>query len=1396
MILGLLLSSLPGTLKAWELATDSIKSDLTWSGTVQVMESILIQDDVTLTIDAGTRVEFQGHYHIEVLGTILAKGTEQDTIVFTPADTGGFWNDTITDGSWDGITFNNGATWGGADGAMTDNDTSIFNYCRIEFTKTVEGPSYAYSAIEIVYFSNLVISNCEIRYNRSIYRGGAIGASTESDVSILGNHIHHNRSYDYGGGIYLRNNAALVRGNIIEYNTTTGMEWNSGRGGGIGILGMSPVIENNIIRNNSALFGAGIYMTNCFGRIENNTITYNECYNELPDVEGFGGGISANNGSTAKIINNRFSDNQAEHGGGIYVGNADVSIFGNLIVNNTGTVGGGGIEGTSFSGEIVNNTLVSNYAPNGGAVQLEDAEPLFANNIIWNNYPDPENNQMKLLGYFSDLHILNSVLQYGLSGIWGESQAVATNLITDPPGLREPVMDAGAGNDGLSGKWWLLGNSVCINAGYNDYTGKIPEKDNEGYRDRVLHSIIDIGAYERWVWEITAQDTIKTNTTWIADVVKVNNDVVILDDVVLTILPGTRVEFTDTFRIQVIGSLIASGEPEKRIVFTVDDTSGHYDMWSPDGSWQGVHFHNDLENLNAVMDDNEPSILNYCDFSFVKGLGEYNYHKGAALTVRYFDKLYISNCRFYNNQFGYEAASIDLFKADLVIKNCEFFNNFASQGPAIWVESSNLKVEDCDFHDNYSMHWGGAMFSNGGDLSIKNSEFRYNSSGDRAGAIYMARTKALISHSWFENNYANGRGGAIAANYENFQLVNNILVNNTGGAGGALYCLYVDEAITMNNTICNNGAVDGGGIYNAFANHTSINDIIYGNDAGNSGKQYNLYSVAADLIFKNTNLQGGTDEIGFYIGQELTGTFENVIDSFPNFIRPTEGPGSDYYAGNARWLMRSISPCINSGTVEGPAYLVDVDIQNNPRIFDSIIDIGAIESQYGPPRIQVQPDNYIGCAGDTLGLETRARHESNYQWQKDGENIPGATESVLMLENLSDADDGNYLCIVSNSLGSVKTNSVYVLARSAPKFIRQPENVWAIEGEKTILSSTGIGTAPIHFQWYKDGMEISNQSGPDLLILNPVSIHEGLYHCEASNSCATVSSDTVQLYMAPQICMVTVDTTDGNNLIIWEKNSVAPIASYNIHRESIVAGEYDAIGNVTGDALSEFTDTVVNPAQQAYIYKLTAIMADGRESDINLCKPHRTIHLLTSKNTELKVAQLDWDDYYGFEYGTFYIFRHDADRGDFLNYHSMPSSTNEWTDAEAESGKEYYYRVAVEPPRPCNPTGNEKAKSGPYNHSLSNMDDNKLKVGTGVGDVIYGGLKIYPNPFNQSCSIEFPNNELSEYRITVRDLSGKVVWIEKTRSSQIVIERGEMAAGIYSIELSGKKIFRDKFIVE
>lgn len=74
-----------------------------------------------------------------------------------------------------------------------------------------------------------------------------------------------------------------------------------------------------------------------------------------------------------------------------------------------------------------------------------------------------------------------------------------------------------------------------------------------------------------------------------------------------------------------------------------------------------------------------------------------------------------------------------------------------------------------------------------------------------------------------------------------------------------------------------------------------------------------------------------------------------------------------------------------------------------------------------PPVITAQPRGvtlYVGEAAD-LQVAAYGSWPLTYQWRKDGVNVTGATNSTLILSNVTVAATGDYTVVVSNTLGSV-----------------------------------------------------------------------------------------------------------------------------------------------------------------------------------------------------------------------------------------------------------------------------------------------------------------------------------------------------------------------------------------
>ncbi|MFH1320500.1 MAG: T9SS type A sorting domain-containing protein [Bacteroidota bacterium] len=237
------------------------------------------------------------------------------------------------------------------------------------------------------------------------------------------------------------------------------------------------------------------------------------------------------------------------------------------------------------------------------------------------------------------------------------------------------------------------------------------------------------------------------------------------------------------------------------------------------------------------------------------------------------------------------------------------------------------------------------------------------------------------------------------------------------------------------------------------------------------------------------------------------------------------------------------------------------------------------------------------------------------------------------------------------------------------------------------ISVTG-GTLPYTFNWS------NTDTTQDIYNLT-----EGTYNVTVTgaNGCIAVESIDL-LYMPPanvEICMITVDSTTGKNLIVWEKTPGLSIDSYHIYKEGTQAGAYFQIGAVPYDSLSVFVDLQANPLQRSWRYKLTAGDTCLSESESELSPMHKSIHLTVNLGINGEI-NLIWDHYEGFDFGTYYIYRGPS-YSDMDSIDAVPSNLNSYTDLNPPSGQ-LYYQVAAIHPQGC--TATLKAKN--YNSSKSN----------------------------------------------------------------------------------------------
>lgn len=178
---------------------------------------------------------------------------------------------------------------------------------------------------------------------------------------------------------------------LYGFTITNGNAGTNGDGGGIKVSnGSSPTIKSNVIKMNSARYGAGLFVSNnSEPTILMNTITENKATGSR------GAGIYVINQSHAIIKDNVFSDHEdvdaVIHIGGANAGHkSSAEITGNIIENNSTTFGAGGIKVAVESWAIIaGNTITNNrgFGDNvAGAISIvHNSVAEIKNNVITGN---------------------------------------------------------------------------------------------------------------------------------------------------------------------------------------------------------------------------------------------------------------------------------------------------------------------------------------------------------------------------------------------------------------------------------------------------------------------------------------------------------------------------------------------------------------------------------------------------------------------------------------------------------------------------------------------------------------------------------------------------------------------------------------------------------------------------------------------------------------------------------------------------------------------------------------------------------------------------------------------------------------------------------------------------
>jgi hypothetical protein len=195
------------------------------------------------------------------------------------------------------------------------------------------------------------------------------------------------------------------------------------------------------------------------------------------------------------------------------------------------------------------------------------------------------------------------------------------------------------------------------------------------------------------------------------------------------------------------------------------------------------------------------------------------------------------------------------------------------------------------------------------------------------------------------------------------------------------------------------------------------------------------------------------------------------------------------------------------------------------------------------PVIVTQPSSRTITSGGSVSFNASASGTPapTYQWKKDGSLLVGATSSTYTISSTATSDAGSYTVVVTNSAGSATSNAAFLTvttAATAPTITTQPSSSSVAAGSAASFSVVAGGTAPLSYQWRKDGVAISGATSSTYSISSTATSDAGSYTVVVTNSAGSATSSTAALTVtasatAPRLFNLSVRAAlDANQIAI------------------------------------------------------------------------------------------------------------------------------------------------------------------------------------------------------------------------------------------------------------------------
>ncbi|MFH1010585.1 MAG: right-handed parallel beta-helix repeat-containing protein [bacterium] len=733
--------------------------------TFHVIDTIWVDSGDSLTLVPGTVFVFDGPYPFMIYGSLLAEGTESDSIVFTTEQSG--------ENRWRGLRFSYPTSSG-----------SRLAYCLVE--KGYATGSYPNECGGGIYCSNSspTFVNCVVRDNSAGNTGG--GVRCESSSPSLSNCTISGNSAGYsGGGVSCYSSSPSLTNCVVSNNSA------GNTGGGVRCNNSSAVFTNCIISDNTAAnMGGGVSCTDSSPTFTSCTISGNSGYDQ-------GGGLYCDNSlptlTHCTISGNSAGTPGAGNGGGVCCVSSSPTMNGTIIAFSDGS----GIYFRNSAGSQINYCDISRNT--GGNITFYNNDPSQGPPGIWQFVTGNANGDSCDV-YFNicvdpmfadtttgDFHLLDNSHCIGA----GDPAIAGTDFEGDPrPNPPSSFPDIGVDENPNAHPPCELSGSLqgTLGPGACHIVGTISLNSGDSLILLPGTAFIFDGPYPFRIYgtllaEGTESDSIIFTTDTLLNPVRWR---------------GLRFEGAASSGSRLTYCLVERGSDASGVgcsssspSLTNCTVSGNSGM---DGG--GVYcvysspiFTNCILSDNSVIgngggivcsDNSSPTFAN-CTVS-----GNSAGYFGSGIYCQYSSPTF-TNCMLDENSAGHDGGGVYCYYSSATLTNCRISRNTASDGNGggLYCEASSPAFVGCTIRENQAWN-GGGMFCNNSSPNFTNCTVNSNSVYNVGGGMYCVGSSPTFTTCTLSGNSAGSGGGGIRC-YQSLPTLSSTIIAFSTGAGIYFY---------------------------------------------------------------------------------------------------------------------------------------------------------------------------------------------------------------------------------------------------------------------------------------------------------------------------------------------------------------------------------------------------------------------------------------------------------------------------------------------------------------------------------------------------------------------------------------------------------------------------------